>query len=190
MIVLAFGLALFVLIHTVPMLPSLRGALVARVGVDAWRGVHAAIAAVGLGLVVWGFGLARVEGHVPWLDTDVALRLPMILATAPVFPLLFAAYLPGRLSAVVGHPMVTGVILWSAAHLLIVGSAPGVLLFCVFLAWSLAARLSLARRRPRPDGPLPPFGRNDLLAVGLGLVVWAVVSWKGHLWLVGVAPLP
>lgn len=190
MIVLAFGLALFVLVHTVPMLPSLRGALVARVGADVWRGVHSAIAAVGLGLVVWGFGLARAEGHAPWLDPDVALRLPMIVAAAPVFPLLFAAFLPGRIAAMVGHPMVTGTILWSAAHLLIVGSAPGVLLFGVFLAWSLAARLSLARRRPRPEGPLPPFGRNDLLAVALGLAVWAALLWKGHLWLVGVAPLP
>ncbi|MCE1237125.1 MAG: NnrU family protein [Hyphomicrobiales bacterium] len=190
MIVLALGLALFVLVHAVPMLPNLRGALAARIGEDRWRGVHSLIAAAGLGLVVWGFGLARAEGHAPWLDTGVALRHPMILAAAPVFPLLFAAFLPGRISAAVVHPMVTAVIVWAAAHLLIVGSAPGVLLFVVFLAWSLAARLSLARRKPRAAGPLPPFGRNDLIAVGLGLAVWAGVLWKGHLWLVGVAPLP
>lgn len=188
MFVLALGLALFVLVHCVPMVPPLRRALAERLGENGWKGVHALVAAVGLGLIVWGFGLGRFEGHAPWLESHVAMRWPAAVVLLPVFPLIFAAYLPGRIRAAVGHPMVTGVVIWAFAHLLIVGSAPAVLLFSTFLVWSLAARLSLARRKPSPP-ELPPFGRNDALAIGLGLAVWAAIVLDLHLRLIGVAPL-
>lgn len=189
MLVLALGLALFLAVHTVPMAPRLREAIVGRIGLGAWRGVHSVIAAIGLGLIIWGYGLARAEGHAPWLDRDPHLRHATLLVLLPVFPLLFAAYLPGRIAATVRHPMVTAVILWAIGHLLIVGAAPAVLLFASFLAWSFADRLSLARRRPAPVMARPAFGRNDLVALGLGLAVYAAMVTKLHLWLIGVAPL-
>lgn len=190
MIVLAIGLVLFVGIHMVPMMPRLRGAVVARIGVDPWRGIHSVVAAVGLGLIVWGFGRARAEGLAPWLDGVGDLRWLAVLVLAPVFPLLLAAHLPGRVAATVRHPMVTAVILWAFAHLLIVVSAPAILLFATFLAWSLADRVSLTRRATADRAPPPPFGLNDVVAVGLGLALWAVTIGWAHLWLIGVAPLP
>lgn len=189
MVVLALGLVLFLCLHTVPMLPRLRGAIVGRIGADPWRGLHSALSAIGLGLIVWGYGLARARGLPPWLDHAPSLRHLTLLVLLPVFPLLFAAYLPGRIAATVRHPMVTAVILWSFGHLLTVTAAPAVLLFAAFLVWSLADRLSLARRRPAPVGPMPAFGRNDVVALVLGLALYGAMVGRLHLWLIGVAPL-
>lgn len=189
MLVLSLGLVLFLAVHTLPMAPRLREAIVGRIGVDPWRGIHSAISAIGLGLILWGFGLARAEGHAPWLDGGGHLRHLTLLVLLPVFPLLFAAHLPGRIAATVRHPMVTAVVLWSIGHLLVVSTAPAVLLFAAFLAWSIADRLSLARRRPAEARPRPSFGRNDAIALVLGLAVYAAFVTKLHLWLIGVAPL-
>jgi uncharacterized membrane protein len=100
----------------------------------------------------------------------------------------FAAYLPGWIKARVVHPMLTAVILWAIGHLLYVGSAPAVTLFGAFAAWAIADRLSLARRKPG-SGEAVPFGRNDAIAVVLGLAVYGLFVWKLHLWLIGVSPL-
>lgn len=189
MLVLALGLLIFLAVHSVPMAPRLRGAIVGRLGLDRWRAVHSLVAALGLGLIVWGFALARAEGWANWLAPEVSLRHATLLLMMPVFPLLFAAYLPGRISATIRHPMVTAVILWSAAHLMIVASAPAVLLFAAFLAWSVADRLSQSRRRLAVARLRPSFGRNDLLAIGLGLAVYGVMVARLHLWLIGVSPL-
>ena len=189
MFVLALGLVLFLGVHTVPMAPRLRAGLIGRLGANGWKGAHTLAAAAGLGLIVWGYGLARAEGHAPWLDSNVAMRHATLLVLLPVFPLLFASFLPGRIRARVGHPMLTAVILWALGHLLIVGAAPAVLLFAAFLAWSVADRLSLARRGVGGGDPTTPFGRNDVLAIVLGLAVYAAMLFGGHLWLIGVAPL-
>lgn len=186
--VLVLGLVLFLATHTVPMVPSLRAALVARLGDNGWRGVHSLLAALGLGLIVWGFGQARWEGAPLWFETQNGMRHATLLVLLPVFPLLFAAYLPGWIKGRVVHPMLVATILWAVGHLLFVGSAPAVSLFTGFAVWALADRLSLARRRPGPV-EVPPFGRNDVIAVVLGLAVYGLVVWKAHLWLIGVAPL-
>ena len=93
-----------------------------------------------------------------------------------------------RIKARVVHPMLTAVILWAIGHLLFVGSAHAVTLFAAFAVWALADRLSLARRKPGPT-ELPPFGRNDVVAVVLGLAAYGLFVWKAHLWLIGVSPL-
>ena len=64
----------------------------------------------------------------------------------PVFPLLFAAYLPGRIRAAAKHPMLLAVKLWATAHLLANGTLADVLLFGGFLAWAVADRISVKRR--------------------------------------------
>ena len=185
---LVLGLVVFIGVHTVPMVPTLRAAFVARLGDNGWRGVHTLLSAVGLGLIIWGFGQARAEGAPVWFESQKGMRHATLLVLAPVFPLLFATYLPGWIKARVVHPMLTATILWAVGHLLYVGSAPAVTLFAAFAVWALADRLSLARRKPgRPD--VPPFGRNDVIAVVAGLAVYGAFLWRVHLWLIGVSPL-
>lgn len=185
---LVLGLALFVLVHMVPLTPRLRAPIVARLGENRWRGIHSLAAAVGLGLIVWGFGEARWQGAPLWWEPIDRLRWATLIVELPVFPLIFASFVPGWIAARVGHPMVTGVLLWAFGHMLIVGSAPAVSLFAVFLVWTVYARLTLMASKP-PRRPVPPFGRADAIAVLAGITVWAVTVWWSHLLLIGIAPL-
>ncbi len=109
----------------------------------------------------------------------------------PVFPMLFSAYLPGRLRTALKHPMLAATKLWAVAHLLANGTLADVLLFGGFLAWAVADRISLKRRPVRaPPMPLPaPSLRNDAIAIALGLAAYAWLLMGGHLRLIGVSPL-
>ena len=111
-----------------------------------------------------------------------------MLIMLPVFVLLVAAYAPGRIQRAAKHPMILAVKIWALAHLLANGDAASVLLFGSFLAWGVIARISLKRRQAANPHvvPVAGSGRNDLIAVVVGLLVYALFVWKVHVWLIGV----
>ena len=182
------GIVLFFAVHSVPMVPRLRAALIARLGENGWKGVHTLFAVAGLVLMVWGVGEARYEGGTLWWERPKGMRHAVLLVLLPVFPLLAASSLPGWISARTVHPMLTGVILWAVGHLLYVGFSAAVVIFVAFAVWGIADRVSLAFRKPGP-AVIPPFGRNDVAAIVIGLALYGLFLWKAHLWLIGVSPL-
>jgi uncharacterized membrane protein len=105
-----------------------------------------------------------------------------------VFPLLLAAYLPGRIKAAFKHPMLAAVKFWALAHLLSNGRLADVLLFGGFLAWAVVDRISL-KRRTQAIRTAAPGRLNDLIAVVLGLALYGFFVARAHLWLFGVSPL-
>ena len=146
--VLLLGLIVFFGVHSVSIVaPGWRSAQIARRGERAWKGIYSIAAGVGLALLIVGYGMARREPVVLYTP-PVALRHVALLLMLPVFPLLFAAYLPGRLSRAARHPMLLAVKLWATAHLLANGTLADVLLFGGFLAWAVADRISVKRRSP------------------------------------------
>jgi uncharacterized membrane protein len=116
------------------------------------------------------------------------LRQVALLLMLPVFPLLIAAYVPGRIKTVTKHPMLAAVKFWALAHLLANGMLADVLLFGGFLAWAVLDRISL-KRRTQTMRTAPPGRFNDLIAVVLGLLLYAIVIGWAHQWLFGVSPL-
>ena len=193
MIVLVAGLVLFLGIHSVSIVaPGWRRAQVARRGERAWKGLYSIVSGVGLALLIVGYGLARHEPVVLYTP-PAALRHLALLLMVPVFPLLFAAYLPGRIRSAAKHPFLLAVKLWATAHLLANGTLADVLLFGAFLAWAVADRISVKRRsvaeaHDAPAAPARPM--NDLIAVVGGLVAYVVIVFWAHRWLIGVSPLP
>ena len=106
----------------------------------------------------------------------------------PVFPLLLAAYLPiGRIKAAVGHPMITAVKFWAAAHLLVRGDAASLVLFAGLLAWAVADRISL-KQRDQASGVTRNGGSvvYDAIAVSGGLLLYGAMMKWGHAALIGV----
>ena len=69
------------------------------------------------------------------------------------------------------------------------GMLADVLLFGSFLIWAIVDRISLKRREPVPLRAAPPSRFNDLLAVVLGLGLYALLLFKLHVLLFGVSPL-
>lgn len=196
MLNLIAGLLLFLGTHSVAMIaPTWRARTLARLGPQVWSGAYSLVALLGFVLIVIGFGAARESLHpITLYDPPTWARHLTLLLMIPVFPLLLAAYLPGRISAAVRHPMLAAVKIWAFAHLLDNGSLADVLLFGSFLAWAVADRISLARRpADAPPGgqtsPLPSGLRNDRIAVIGGLLLYLVFLFLAHQWLIGRSPL-
>lgn len=193
---LILGLVLFLGVHSVAIVsPAGRDRLVAQMGEGAWKGLYALVSAVGLGLIVWGYGLAR-ENPVLLYSLPGGMRHLAALVLLPVFVLLLAAYLPGRIQRATKHPMLLAVKLWALGHLLAQsvtgGSLADVLLFGGFLLWAAADRVSLKRRAQagtlRTVPVLPASGANDLIAVVGGLALYGLTVMWAHAALFGVRP--
>ena len=193
MTVLLLGLVVFLGVHSVSIAaPAWRSAQIARLGERPWKGLYSIVAGIGLALLIVGYGLARREPVVLYTP-PAALRHLALVVMLPVFPLLFAAYLPGRISRVAKHPMLLATKLWATAHLLANGTLADVLLFGGFLAWAIADRVSVKRRaadaaRTAPGAPPGPM--NDAIAVIGGLAVYALTVFWLHRVAFGVSPLP
>jgi uncharacterized membrane protein len=189
MLWLVAGLVLFLGVHSVSIVsPQWRDAQVALRGEMAWKGVYSLVSLVGFVLLIVGYGAAR-ESPVVLYQPPVWMRHLALLLMVPVFPLLIATYMPGRIQAAVKHPMLTAVKLWAFAHLLSNGMLHDVLLFGGFLAWAVADRVSMKRRPQRPVPGAPARPANYLIAIVAGLVLYGVfVTWL-HGWLFGVTPL-
>ena len=105
---------------------------------------------------------------------------------------LAASLLPaGHIATKMKHPLVLAVKIWALARLLANGETSSVLLFVAILAWGVVVRISLKRRARAGEVVTRPFvsARYDILAVVLGIVLWAAFIWKLHEWLIGVQPL-
>jgi uncharacterized membrane protein len=183
------GLVLFFAPHSVAILfPARRAHWVQRLGAGPWKIGYSLLSALGLVLVVVGFGLARQHPQVLYVPPSW-LRYGTFLLMLPVFPLLIATYLPGLIRRTVGHPMLTAVKCWASAHLLANGMLADVLLFGSFLLWAALDRISLRARAPAALPELPGGRFNDLFAVLGGLLIYAVVVWRLHALVIGVPVL-
>lgn len=189
MTLLIVGLVLFLGIHSVSIAaPAWRAAQVAQRGEKAWKGLYALVSIAGFVLLVYGYGLAR-QAPVVLYSPPLWMRHVTLLLMVPVFPLLIAAYAPGRIQAAAKHPMLAATKLWAFAHLLSNGTLADVLLFGGFLAWAVVDRISLKKRAARPIPGAPPSPLNDAIAIVGGLVLYAAFLFKVHVWLIGVSPL-
>lgn len=190
MTLLIVGLVLFLGIHSVSIVaPEWRDAQLARRGEAIWKGGYSIVSIIGFALLLYGYGLAR-QSPVVLYTPPAALRHLALLLMLPVFPLLFAAYLPGRIKNAAKHPMLLAVKLWAVAHLLANGMLADVLLFGSFLIWAIADRIAVKRRaKPHQVPGAPPSNINDAIALVGGLAVYALFIFGAHRWLFGVSPL-
>jgi len=189
MALLILGLIIFLGTHSISIVrPQLRDTVVRRFGVAAWQGVYALASLVGFALLVSGYGEVQHAQFVVY-HPPTWMRHITLLLMLPVFPLLFAAYLPGRIQSAVGHPMLLAVKIWAFAHLLANGGLADILFFGSFLAWAIADRLSLRHRAGPPVQGAPPSSANDAIAIVGGLAVYLLFMFWLHRAMIGVSPL-
>jgi uncharacterized membrane protein len=186
MLMMVAGLILFFGPHSIAIVaPRWRDRALLHLGAGTWKGVYSLISAAGLALLLLGFARARAAPVVLYVSPAWLYYVTWLLML-PVFPLLLAAYLPGRIRTAARHPMLVAVKLWASAHLLVNGTLPDVLLFGSFLAWAVAVRISLKRRVPAPVPGAPPSRYNDPIALLLGLGLYALFVWRLHALIIGV----
>jgi uncharacterized membrane protein len=189
MTLLILGLLVFIGVHLVPTQANARAGGVTRFGEGGYKGLFSLVAFLGLALIIYGFGQARSapSGNPLLWDPPRWARHATMTLMLPVFILLAAAYLPGRISAAVKHPMLLSVKLWALAHLLVSGRLAQLLLFGALLAWAIFDRISVKRRGVAiKTGP----ARNDIIAIVIGLATYAFMLTRGHTLLIGVPLIP
>jgi len=186
---LVLGLILFLGAHSLSIINEpWRNRMHARFGENGWKGAYSVVSLLGFVLIIYGYGQARLDPVVVYAP-PFWLRHVALLLLAPVFPLMLAAYLPGRIKTATRHPMLVATKLWAFAHLLANGTLADVLLFGGFLVWAVADRISLKRRSVRPLPHLPAGKANDLIALIAGLGLYVAFLIGVHAWLIGVSPL-
>jgi len=191
MVWLILGLVLFLGAHTAKMyFADMRDAFIAQRGEGTWKGLYSIISLVGLMLIIWGYGQARVSDWnlffyaTPTWAAHLAIPLMWIALV-----LLVASQVPaGRIKQIVKHPMILSVKVWAVAHLFANGDLASYILFGSFLVWAVLNRISVKRRGD------PVFENvsvsNDIIAGVVGSGLFVVVYVWAHLYLFGMAPWP
>jgi uncharacterized membrane protein len=187
LLVMILGLALFFGVHTLTTQRELRARLIASTGEGGYKIGYALASAVGLALIVWGFARYRATG---WIDVwypPTALKHITVALMLPAVILVVASYIRGRIYTTLKHPMLTGIKLWAAAHLLANGDLGSIILFGSFLGWAVFDRISLKHRADSGAPPIPVGGPgNDLIAVAVGLVAYLALAFAFHPVVIGV----
>jgi uncharacterized membrane protein len=188
MAILILGLVLFLGIHTLTTMRTARAAVIGRLGEGPYKGLYSLISAVGLVLIVWGFGRYRSAGYIQVWNPPFAIFHPIALVLLWfAFVALASAYAPpSKIKAALRHPMLVAVKTWALSHLLVNGDLGSMLLFGALLAWAVYDRIAAKRRGDAGAPPVAGFGRNDAIVVAVGTVAYFAVLWL-HESLIGVA---
>ena len=188
---LILGLVLFLGVHSTRIFAEgWRASTIRRLGAGRWKGLYTLLSLMGLGLVVWGFGLARQQPVQLWSPPFFTRHVAWLL-TLVSFILLAATYVPrNAIKARLHHPMVLAVMFWAVAHLLANGNRAHAVLFGSFLLWAVLS-FRAARVRDRAARTLYPAGTasGTAMTVLAGIAGWAVFAFWAHGVLIGVRPV-
>ena len=187
LLVMILGLILFLGVHTLTTQRELRASVIGSIGEGGYKIAYTLASVAGLALVTWGFANYRADGLIDVWNPPTAFKHITVALMLPAIILVVASYIRGRIYTTLKHPMLTGVKLWAAAHLLANGDLGSIILFGSFLAWAVFDRISL-KRRPDAGGPPIPVGGpgNDLIAIAVGAVAYLALAFAFHPVVIGV----
>ncbi len=207
----------FLLTHFVPSTP-LRAVLVKALGEWPYRGLYSAVA---LAALVW-MSLAYAEA--PREPLWTGLRFLPVLVMPFAFALIACGYWrnptmvgadqllksedPARgMIRITRHPIMWGIMLWAAAHILARGDLASLVLFGGFLLLAgLGTILMDTRKKANPDWARFAAVTSNLpfvaVAQGRNRIIWGEIGWMrpaigfalfaafflGHNWLFGANP--
>ena len=187
LLVMILGLILFLGVHTLTTQRDLRARFIASMGEGGYKIFYSVASLAGLALIVWGFADYRATGWVDVWYPPKAFKHITATLMLPAVILVVASYVRGRIYTTLKHPMLTGIKLWAAAHLLANGDLGSIILFGSFLAWAVFDRISLKRRADAGGPPIPVGGiSNDLIAVVVGVVIYLALAFAFHPVVIGV----
>lgn len=208
---LILGLILFLGAHSVRVVAdNWRAEKIAAWGDKAFKGVYSLVSILGFYLLVVGYGEARLQTVVLWNPPIFTKHISLLLMLFASI-LLVATYIPhNHFKMRMGHPMVLSVKVWALSHLLANGNLADVILFGAFLIWAVL-NFKSARSRDRAKlqisqalegltddvnpsassekAPAKPNLLATLITLGVGMALWAVITFVLHAKVVGVAPL-
>lgn len=179
MAILILGLLIWVAAHffkRVAVAP--RQAMQERMG-DASKGVIAAVLLLSVVLMVIGYRGAVGEFYWGRSPAMTGINNLLMLLAVALFGLGSSK---SRLRAKMRHPMLTGVVVWAVAHLLVNGDTPSFILFGGLAVWALAEMAIINRAEPDYTPFQGGSTAGDIRLLVISIVVFAVISGI-HIWL-------
>ncbi len=184
---LALGFGLWWLVHLLPIYaPETRARVIARIGAGAWRVLFSLLSLAAIVVMVHGFRAAPFVAL--WTPPAWAIHVNNLLMLVAVI-LTGAGHMKSPITRLVRHPMLTGVLLWAVAHLLVNGDLAAMLLFGGLGLWAVVAMVGLNARDGAWTPPATGGARRLALHLVVSLVVFAVIIYI-HGWVLGVRPIP
>ncbi|MCF1452322.1 NnrU family protein [Agrobacterium vitis] len=185
---LVLALIFFVLTHSVPALPSIKGRLVSRLGRGTYMVLYSILSLVGLLWIFYAF--MEADDVALWMDRAWQAWLTLVLVPIGLYLVVCglispnpysvtfrAGRKPGAIVSITRHPVLWGFFLWAFGHIFPNGEMRGVILFGGFLLFSLVGMAVLDRRsRTTIDAAGP-----ELVAATSVLPFAAVLSGRARL---------
>src|SRR5437868_898109 len=187
LLVMILGLVVFFGVHTLTIQRKLRAQVIAATGEGGYKIGYALASFAGLALIIWGFSQYRATGWIDVWNPPTALKHITVALMLPAVIMVVASYIRGRIYTTLKHPMLTGIKLWAAAHLLANGDLGSIILFGSFLSWSVFDRITL-KRRTDGGGPPIPVGRprHGPIALAVGAIPYLALAFAFHPAVIGV----
>ena len=166
--ILILGIGIFVGVHLIPTLVPLRQRIIFLWGERTYKKVYALMAFSGLILMIIGKSLA--DFHPLW-QPPVWGRYAALVLMIPALIFLAAANMRSNVKRWTRHPMLWGVTLWAAGHLLANGDLASLVLFGGLGGYALVGMVSTTVRGATHQKIRYPWTR-DAMVVALGLVAY------------------
>jgi len=171
MTLLLIGLTIFIGIHLLPSFSSVREKLVNRYSLNTYKAGFTLVAALGLVLIILGhLGAPGIPLWIPPVWGRLAAHIIML----PALILFVAAKMPGNIKRYTRHPMLWGVTLWAAGHILANGDQASLIIFISIGSFALFDMVLANRRGAAYSQERKPITR-DLLVVVVGVIVYLAI---------------
>jgi len=184
--ILILGLLVFLATHVFVTMREARAAVIAKLGLNTYRALFSIVSLGSLALIVWGFGDYRAHG---WIQVWTPPRFMYHITVGLMLPaviLVVAYFIPSHIKAWAKHPLLTAAKTWALAHLLSNGDLGSIVMFVVFLAWGVYARIAAKRRGDLGTTTAPAGYTNDIIVVVVGIVVYLALGYAFHPAVIGV----
>ncbi|TNC79643.1 MAG: hypothetical protein C9356_18235 [Oleiphilus sp.] len=179
------ALALFFLIHLIPLKPATRQRFTARFGEKGYRRLFRIVIIAIVVMGVWGW--SDFPNHY-FYEPPLYLKQVHLMIMLPVVLLWVIAEVPNNMKRLVRHPMLYGMVLWAAGHLLANGDLRSMILFISFGGFSVwAIRVSNQRGEPVKH-PRKPWRFDAMTCVLAALLYSLLVHFHGALFGMPVMP--
>ena len=124
-------------------------------------------------LMVIGYRMA--DGAFFWGRNPALVGINNLLMLVSVY-LFAAAGMQTALARKMRHPMLTGVLVWSIAHLLVNGDVPSFVLFGGMGLWALAEIVVINRAVPRWTPPAAKPAKFEAMALAGTVIVYGAIA--------------
>ncbi len=183
MLLMITGLAVWSYLHFMPALAgAYRARLISSWGENQYKAVFSLLLVASILAIIFGWrSTVPVLVYAPPEWGSSVAKLLIFIA----FILFAAASVKTNIKRLVRHPQLSGMVIWSIAHLLANGDSRSMVLFGALGLWAVAEKILINRRDGIWVKPAPATIKSELLVAVIGTVMF-VVFFLLHPYLSGV----